>query len=105
MTSGPGRVAALEELREKDPANTLTLLMLANEYSKLARWSDAIAVLRDYLARADDEGAAYRLLGNALRESGDEDAARTAFLQGAEAARRHRHDGMAAELEAAAHQS
>ena len=100
MTSGPGRVAALEELREKDPANTLTLLMLANEYSKLARWGDAVAVLRDYLARTDDEGAAYRLLGNALRELGDEDAARTAFREGADAARRHRHDGMAAELEA-----
>jgi predicted Zn-dependent protease len=99
MTTGPGRAAALEELREKDPGNTLTLLMLANEYFKEQRWSDTVAVLRDYLARAKDEGAAYRLLGRSLRELGDDDAARRAFREGAQAARAHRHDGMASELE------
>jgi predicted Zn-dependent protease len=99
MTTGPGRLAALEQMREKDPANTLTLLMLANEYFKEGRWSDTVAVLRDYLGRAKDEGAAYRLLGRSLRELGDVEAAREAFRQGAETARAHRHDGMAAELE------
>ena len=92
------RIAALEGLREKDPANSLTLLMLANEYFKAERWSDTVAILRDYLARTADEGAAYRLLGLSLRRLGDEPAAREAFLQGAETARRHRHDGMANEL-------
>ena len=52
------RIAALEGLREKDPGNSLTLLMLANEYFKAGRWSDTVALLRDYLARTDDEGAA-----------------------------------------------
>jgi predicted Zn-dependent protease len=93
------RIAALEDLREKDPANSLTLLMLANEYFKLGRWSDTVAVLRDYFDRKEDEGAAYRLLGQSLRRLGDEVAARQAFLQGAETARRHGHDGMANELE------
>ncbi len=93
------RIAALENLREKDPANTLTLLMLANEYFKGERWSDTVALLRDYLARATDEGAAYRLLGHSLRRLGDEEAAKHAFLQGAETARSHGHDGMANELE------
>ena len=102
MTSGPGRIAALEEMRERDPANTLTLLMLANEYFKAGRSSDTVAVLRDYLARADDEGAAYRLLGQSLARLNDREAAREAFAQGAAAARRHGHDGMAAELEAEA---
>jgi len=102
MTTGPGRIAALEELREKDPAATLTLLMLANEYFKAGRWNDTVAVLRDYLGRTRDEGAAYRLLGLSLRELGDDEAARSAFLEGAAAARAHRHDGMAAELEAQA---
>lgn len=99
MTSGPGRIAALEELREKDPASSLTLLMLANEYFKSGRWSDTVAVLRDYLGRTKDEGAAYRLLGLSLRELGDDEASRQAFRDGAAAARAHRHDGMAAELE------
>lgn len=102
MTSGPGRIAALEEMRERDPGNTLTLLMLANEYFKAGRPDDTVAVLRDYLARADDEGAAYRLLGQSLRLLGDHEAAREAFREGAKAARAHRHDGMAAELEAEA---
>ncbi|MEO8431641.1 MAG: hypothetical protein ABI592_09045 [Acidobacteriota bacterium] len=94
------RIPTLESLREKDPANTLTLLMLANEYFKDARWADTVAVLRDYLARAKDEGAAYRLLGRSLRELGEEDAAIEAFSQGALTARAHGHDGMAAEFEA-----
>lgn len=93
------RAARLEELREKDPANSLTLLMLANEYFKDRRFGDTIAVLRDYLARAKDEGAAYRLLGLSLRELGDEEAARQAFRDGARVAREHHHDGMAAEFE------
>jgi predicted Zn-dependent protease len=93
------RIEALEGLREKDPANSLTLLMLANEYFKLERWSDTVAILRDYLARKEDEGAAYRLLGLSLRRLGDEIAARQAFLQGADCARQHGHDGMANELD------
>jgi predicted Zn-dependent protease len=93
------RLAMLETLRERDPANTLTLFMLANEYFKAGRWNDTIATLRDYLARAQDEGAAYRLLGHALRELGETEAARQAFLDGARRAREHRHDGMAHEFE------
>lgn len=96
------RVATLESLREKDPANTLTLFMLANEYFKAGRWSDTVAVLRDYLPRGKDEGAAYRLLGHSLRNLGDPEAAREAFRQGAATARAHRHDGMADEFEAEA---
>lgn len=96
------RAARLEELREKDPGNTLTLFMLANEYFKEGRWSDTIAVLRDYLARTKDEGAAFRLLGHSLRNLGDEEAARQAFLDGARVAREHHHDGMAQEFEQAA---
>jgi len=93
------RIAALEGLREKDPGNSLTLLMLANEYFKAGRWSDTVALLRDYLALTKDEGAAYRLLGHSLRNLGDPEAAKQAFSQGAEAARSHGHDGMANELE------
>jgi predicted Zn-dependent protease len=96
------RIGTLEEMREKDPANSLTLFMLANEYFKASRWSDTVAVLRDYLARAKDEGAAYRLLGHSLRNLNDPDAAREAFRKGAGIARENRHDGMAAELEAEA---
>ena len=93
------RVATLEGLREKNPGNTLTLLMLANEYFKEERWNDTVAVLRDYLARAKDEGAAFRLLALSLRNLGKEEAARAAFLQGAAAARANGHPGMAEEFE------
>lgn len=98
-SSSSSRVAGLEALREKNPENTLTLLMLANEYFKEKRWSDTVAVLRDYLARARDEGAAFRLLARSLRNLGDEEAARAAFRQGADAARAHGHPGMAEEFE------
>ena len=48
-----------------DPDNTMVLFGLANEYQKTGDWQNAIGALEDYLAKADDEGAAYGMLARA----------------------------------------
>lgn len=73
---------------------------LALEYLKAGRTEDGVRELRAYLAGCDDEGNAWGRLGAVLRELGRDDEAREAYRTGVEAARRHGHPTMAAELEA-----
>jgi Flp pilus assembly protein TadD len=96
------RLEQLEKLRQSDPANTLTLYMIVNELYKAERWNDVVTAARDYLAKARDEGSAYRLLGHALDRLGRRDEAKAAFLEGAAVAESHRHTGMAEEFRDAA---
>ena len=61
----------------------------------------AVDQLRSYLAEADDQGAAYGKLAQALEQLGRTDEARTAYEQGIATATRHGHPGLASELELA----
>lgn len=93
------RLEALEAMRRTRPDDPRILFALAAEYEKLERWDAMVPLLRDYLARADDEGNAWGRLGNALLRLGLIDEARDAYRSGIEAANRHGHPGMAAEFE------
>lgn len=68
---------------------------LANEYLKAERYEEAVTALNDYLARADDEGAAYGMLARALEKVGRREDARRAYEQGIRAAESHGHPSMA----------
>jgi len=72
---------------------------LAVEYEREGRWADAVAQLEAYLAQADDEGNAWGRLARALRALGRSAEARAALARGIEAARRHGHPSLAADLE------
>lgn len=87
-------------MQRSRPDDTRLSFGLALEYLKAGRTDDGVRELRSYLERADDEGNAWGRLGAALRELGREDEARDAYRRGIEAARRHGHPSMAAELEA-----
>lgn len=80
---------------ESDPENTLVRFGLANEYLKAGQHEEAVAALKDYLQRADDEGAAYGMLARALGKLGRREEARAAFERGIEAALAHGHPSMA----------
>jgi Flp pilus assembly protein TadD len=92
------RLAQLVAMKASNPQNALTRLMLVNELFKRERFEEVVAEAREYLAVAQDEGAVYRLLGHALRRLGRLAEARKVFLEGADVAARHRHDGMAEEF-------
>ncbi|HEY0385465.1 MAG TPA: tetratricopeptide repeat protein [Pyrinomonadaceae bacterium] len=89
------RIEAFAKMLESEPENQLVRFGLANEYLKAERWEDAINALNEYLARADDEGAAFGMLARAYERVGMKDAAREAYQRGIEAAELHHHPSMA----------
>jgi predicted Zn-dependent protease len=89
------RIETFRQMLESDPDNALVLFGLANEYLKAGQHEDAVSALRDYLQRADDEGAAYGMLARALEKLGQREEARAAFERGIEAALAHGHPSMA----------
>jgi len=93
------RIDALRKLIDRNPDDPRLRFGLAAEYEKLGLWEQVVAELREYLARAEDEGNAWGRLGNALRQLGRDDEAREAYRTGIQAANRHGHPGMAAEFE------
>jgi len=93
------KIETLKALVEKNPNNPLGRYGLANEYLKLEMYEEAINEINAYLKLKDDEGAVYRILGEALLKLGRKEEAKEAYKKGIETAERHGHPGMAAEFE------
>ncbi|MCI0453923.1 MAG: tetratricopeptide repeat protein [Candidatus Dadabacteria bacterium] len=93
------KIETLKTLVEKNPNNPLGRYGLANEYMKLEMYREAIEQIEAYLKLKDDQGAVYRILGEALLKLGKKQEAKEAYRKGIEAAERHGHPGMAAEFE------
>lgn len=93
------RLSQLLALSAADPSDTLLAYMVATELFKAGRWAEAVVKVREYLAKASDEGAAYRLLAHACLKLGQTDEAIAALRVGIERAEAHHHTGMAAEFE------
>jgi len=77
------------KLLERDPNNPMVLYSLGNELFKEQRYPEA----REYLSRAirnkPDYSVAYRVLGRALYELGEDAEARRVFGEGREVAERN----------------
>lgn len=82
---------------EADPANTMVMFGLAKEYEKLGQNSEVIALLEDYLAKADDEGNAYGVLANAYLRNGNREKAIETYRKGIDVSMAHGHPSMANE--------
>ncbi len=80
---------------EVDPANTVVLFGLANEYQKAEDWHKTIETLEDYLTKADDEGAAYGMLAKAYERIGQLEEAKKIYEKGVEVSDAHGHPTMA----------
>jgi len=89
------RIEVFEQMLASDPDNTLVMFGLAKEYEKLERHADVIAMLNDYLKRANDEGNAYGMLARAYEKLGNRTAARATYQRGIEVATAHGHPSMA----------
>ncbi|MEE9264294.1 MAG: tetratricopeptide repeat protein, partial [Vicinamibacteria bacterium] len=81
------RIEALRKMIEQDPKDALARFMLANELYEAGDYQATVKELEAYLKLKEDEGAAYRTLGDALVQLGKKKEARWAFRHGAEAAR------------------
>jgi predicted Zn-dependent protease len=93
------KIATLKSMVEKNPNNPLGRYGLANEFLKLEMYEEAIEQIKAYLKLQDDQGAVYRMLGEALLKLGRKEEAKEAYRKGIEAAVGHGHPGMAAEFE------
>jgi predicted Zn-dependent protease len=93
------RVELFRKMLQDDPNNTTVRFGLANELFKTERFEEAANELQIYLDQADDQGAGYGKLAQALERLGRLDEARQVYRQGIAAATRHNHPGMAQEFE------
>jgi predicted Zn-dependent protease len=89
------RIEVFKQMLESDPDNAMVLFGLANEYQKAEDWQKTIETLENYLAKADDEGAAYGMLARAYENVGDREKARSAYEKGVEVSMAHGHPSMA----------
>ena len=89
------RIEVFEQMLADDPENTMVMFGLAKEYEKQGRHADVVAMLNDYLRRADDEGNAYGMLARAYEKLGNRTAAKATYQRGVEVATAHGHPSMA----------
>lgn len=76
------RIDAFEAMTQTQPDNEMIWYGLASEYTKLARWPEAIEALRNVIRIKPDYTAAYQMLGSALLQEGQTEAARQIWTEG-----------------------
>ncbi len=91
------RIEVFKQMLVAEPENTMVMFGLAKEYEKLGQNDEVIALLENYLAKADDEGNAYGMLAKAYEQSGDRERARAAYEKGIEVSNAHGHPSMASD--------
>ena len=89
------RIEVFKQMLDADPDNSMVLFGLANEYQKQEDWQKTIETLEDYLAKSDDEGAAYGMLAKAYEQTGEREKARAVYEKGVEVSLAHGHPSMA----------
>ena len=82
------RLNALLAMAEAQPEQMMIWYGLANEYVKLERWPEAVDALRRTAALNPDYSSAYQMLGTALMNLDQREAARLAWTEGVEVAGR-----------------
>jgi predicted Zn-dependent protease len=93
------RLAALRTMVANNPGNPSARFGLANELLKAQLFEEAAEQLALYLGQHEDEGNGWIRYADVLYTLGRHDEARTAAQSGIEAATKHRHGTMVAELE------
>jgi len=96
---GTSRLEQLLKMLEDSPADRDLRYFLATEYFQLERYSEALAELEEYFRSGDDEGMGYRMRGTCLFHLGRKEEARSCLQAGIQAALRHRHRDLAADIE------
>jgi Flp pilus assembly protein TadD len=95
------RAEALRALLQKRPDDPRLLFGLAVEELNAGQWETGVGTLQRYLSVADDEGNAWARLAEAFVRLDRVEEAQSAYRSGIEAATRHGHPSLAAELEEA----
>ncbi|MFN0088071.1 MAG: tetratricopeptide repeat protein [Blastocatellia bacterium] len=76
------RIDAFLIMTKTQPENEMIWYGLANEYTKLSAWPEAIDALRNVIRIKPDYTSAYQLLGSALLSQGQAEEARRVWTEG-----------------------
>lgn len=82
------RLEIFETMAREQPDDAMIWYGLASEYLKVERWNEAAGALSNVVRVNPDYTAAYQMLGTALQNQGQTEAARRAWSDGIEAANR-----------------
>ena len=93
------RIEVFKQMLETEPENAMVMFGLAKEYEKLGQNEEVIALLENYLARADDEGNAYGMLAKAYEQTGEREKARAIYEKGIQVSNAHGHPSMASDYQ------
>ena len=83
------RANMFRKLLDRDPNNPMILYSLGNELFKEEKYAEARECLSRAIRNKPDYSVAYRTLGRALYELGEDAEARRVFAEGREVARRN----------------
>jgi predicted Zn-dependent protease len=83
------RADMFRRLLDRDPNNPMILYSLGNELFKEKKYTEAREHLRRAIRNKPDYSVAYRTLGRALYELGENAEARRVFAEGREVAERN----------------
>jgi len=95
----PTRLEQLEALLAESPQDRDLRYFLSTEYLQAGRFEDALRELEKYFEAGDDEGVGYKMRGTCLFRLGRKEEARSCLEAGIQAARRHHHADLAADIE------
>jgi predicted Zn-dependent protease len=96
----PSRIDAFRSLLARQPDHAHARFGLATELAKGGAHEEAAGHFAQYLDSVDDEGNGWLRYAESLRTLGREDEAKAAIGRGIDAAGRHGHAGLIADLEA-----
>ena len=82
------RIDAFTAMLKDQPDNEMIWYGLANEYTKLEKWTEAVDAFRNVIRIKPDYTAAYQMLGSALMTLGEHNEAKRAWTEGIEVAGR-----------------
>jgi predicted Zn-dependent protease len=82
------RIDAFTTMLKDQPDNEMIWYGLANEFTKLEKWAEAVDAFRNVIRIKPDYTAAYQMLGSALMNLGQHNEARRAWTEGIEIAGR-----------------
>jgi hypothetical protein len=83
----------------KSPEDRDLRYFVATEYFQQDRPAEALEQLEHYFGTGDDEGMGYKMRGTCLHRLGRIEEARACLEAGVEAALRHRHRDLAADIQ------
>lgn len=82
------KIELFAQMAQADSENAMIRYGLGNEYAKAERWTEAVATFRKVIEINPDYTAAYQMLGTALSNAGEPEAARLAWQEGVQVASR-----------------